>query len=146
MESAEINFFWEGITTPDFYDEVKIRRWLFLIADQYDKSIKTLNYIFSSDDYVLEINKTYLQHDYYTDIITFPYQEGEFLESDIFISIDRIVDNASTLKIPVQDEFIRVISHGLLHLCGLKDKSEQEQKEMRKAENEAIAIYKNSQA
>lgn len=125
---------------PDFFEEEKVRHWLFNTAAQFGKSIKTINYIFCSDKYLLQINKEYLQHDYYTDIITFPYQEGDIIESDIFVSVDRIKDNASTIGTPFNQEFHRVIIHGLLHLCGIKDKTEEDAKKMRNAEEKALTV------
>lgn len=139
--SEQINFFSEDISLPDFFNEEKIRHWLIGLVNSYKKEIENINYIFCSDDYLLQINKEYLNHDYYTDIITFPYQEGNIIESDIFISLDRIKDNASTLSQDYMSELLRVIAHGILHLCGLKDKTDQEAKMMREAEEAALAKY-----
>ena len=102
-----------------------------------------LNYVFCSDEYLLQINKDHLQHDYYTDIITFNNStEPTKLESDIFISIDRVKDNALSLKTPFEDELHRVIFHGILHLCGHGDKSKKEREEMRALEDKCIAQLK----
>jgi rRNA maturation RNase YbeY len=136
-----INFYYEGITKPDFLDEEKVLNWIIEIVKNYQKEIKTVTYIFCSDDYILKINQDYLNHDTYTDIITFPYQQGELIESDIFISLDRVKENASLLKQDYKNELLRVIIHGILHLCGLKDKSEIDSKAMRKAEEEAIQKF-----
>jgi len=122
-------------------DEAKYRRWLLEIAANVSTTIVGLSYIFCSDEYLRVINNQYLQHDYYTDIITFPYQQGSQVESDIFISVDRVSDNASTLGVDEHEELLRVISHGLLHLCGYGDKSEEEAKIMRAKENECIALW-----
>lgn len=134
-----INFFEEDTTMPDFFKEEKVRHWLLRIARTYGKEIKNINYIFCSDEYLLQINKEYLDHDYYTDIVTFPYQEGDYIESDIFISIDRVKDNSTQLNTEYNNEFHRVVAHGLLHLCGLGDKTSKEQQEMRQAEDLAIS-------
>ena len=122
-------------------DEQKLMDWLQSLATTHEKTINQLSYIFCSDDYLLEINRTYLNHDYYTDIITFPYKQGKFIESDVFISIDRIQENAQSYKVPFDQELLRVIAHGLLHLMGFKDKSDDEKEEMRAKENWAIEKF-----
>lgn len=102
-----------------------------------------VNYIFTDDESVLRINRDFLHHDYYTDIITFNNSaEPTKLESDIFISIDRVKDNALSLKTPFEDELHRVIFHGILHLCGHGDKSKKEREEMRALEDKCIAQLK----
>lgn len=108
--------------------------WLRLIAQEEKKSIEALQYIFCSDDYLLNINKEYLNHDNYTDIITFPYATQP-IRSDIFISIDRVKENADTFKTSFENELNRVMAHGLLHLCGYKDKTKDEKTTMRSKEN-----------
>jgi probable rRNA maturation factor len=140
---ADINFFSEDIAIPDFIKEDSLSKNLISIADSYDSTIESLSYIFCSDEYLLRINQEHLDHDYYTDIITFPYQQGKIIEGDIFISLDRVKDNAKELNIDFQFEMYRVISHGLLHLIGFKDKTDEESLEMRKAEDEAISILKH---
>jgi rRNA maturation RNase YbeY len=107
-----------------------------------DKRLFTLNYIFCSDDYLLEINKTHLQHNYYTDIITFDLSvaPGEII-GEIYISTDRVRDNAVSLGVSIKDELHRVIFHGALHLCGYKDKSPKHLKEMRAAEDLYLSLY-----
>lgn len=100
-----------------------------------NKPYKTINYIFCSDDYLLEINRTALNHDYYTDIITFPLHEKEMpIEAEIYISIDRVKENAIGFNIPFNKELARVIAHGTLHLCGYKDKTKKEVEQMREKE------------
>jgi rRNA maturation RNase YbeY len=89
---------------------------------------------------LLEINKEFLNHDYYTDIITFDYSEADVVSGDLFISIDRIKDNAKTLKTPYQEELHRVIIHGILHLLGNKDKTESESENMRRLENDCLSV------
>ena len=125
---------------PDFFDQEKVRHWLLKLILSFDKDLENINYIFCSDDYLLEINKTYLNHDYYTDIITFPYRQDDVVESDIFISLDRVLENSTELNVSFEDELHRVIVHGVLHLCGLKDKSDEEASRMRKAEDEALKL------
>ena len=119
-------------------DEAQLTRWIETLAK--DKKISQITYIFCTDAYLLDINKEYLNHDDYTDIITFPYKQGKEIESDIFISIDRIKENAVEFKSTFEKELIRVMAHGLLHLLGLKDKTEEERREMR--EHEELAIEK----
>lgn len=114
--------------------------WLEKICKHYGLEPECINYIFSDDEYLLNINKEYLQHDYYTDIITFPISKDP-LCVDIFISIERVKDNAQTLDILVDQELKRVMAHGLIHIAGYKDKTEDESKEMRKQEELAIALF-----
>ena len=122
----------------------KTSPWLIEIADNYGFKIENINYIFCSGEYLLDITKTYLEHDYYTDIITFDNSEEHgYIESDIFISIDRVNDNEEQLNVPRGTEILRVMAHGLLHLCGLKDKSESEANKMRQAEEASISLWQN---
>mgnify|MGYP001276646746 CR=1 FL=1 len=124
-KKSNISFFTEGDIEHPFTSEIQqYADWLSNVASTERKSIISLTYIFCSDEYLLGINQTYLQHDYYTDIITFPYQEGDNLESDLFISLERVADNASTYGENFMDELRRVMVHGLLHLIGYGDKSE----------------------
>jgi probable rRNA maturation factor len=139
---SEINFCEEDVAIPEFIDEVILAKKLIEIANSYGATIETLTYIFCSDEFLLEINKEHLNHDYYTDIITFPYQQGKVIESDIFISVDRVRDNAREFEIEESLEFYRVIAHGLLHLIGFSDKTEDDTAKMRAAEDQAIALMK----
>jgi len=104
--------------------------------------LSSLTYIFCSDDYLLEINQGFLQHDFYTDIITFDYSTKTEVESEIYISIDRVNENASVLNVSLEQELHRVMVHGVLHLCGLKDKTKAQQAEMRAAEDKQISLLK----
>ncbi|MEE9438030.1 MAG: rRNA maturation RNase YbeY [Saprospiraceae bacterium] len=122
-------------------DNQKLEKWLIDIAIAENKEILNINYIFCSDEYLLNINKEYLDHDFYTDIITFPYKEGKQIESDIFISIDRVIENAKTYKTAIEHELLRVIAHGLLHLLGYGDKSEEESLKMSAMEEQCIAKF-----
>jgi rRNA maturation RNase YbeY len=116
-----------------------------VIRDLFRKEktqLEQLQYIFCSDEYLLEINKQHLNHNYYTDIITFDLSETpEAVTGEIYISIDRVKDNAQTYKVPVKHELLRVIFHGALHLCGYKDKTEKDQAVMRKAEDKYLQYY-----
>ena len=122
-------------------EEQQLTQWLCDIAGTEEKEIKQVTYIFCDDEYLLEINKQYLNHDFYTDIITFPYKQGSEIESDIFISVDRVKENASLYKVEFDRELIRVIAHGILHLMGYKDKTEEEEKVMREKEDWAIELF-----
>lgn len=120
-----------------------IRTWLNRVAKKENKKITALNYVFCSDEYLLSMNKEHLQHDTYTDIITFGYspKKSPEITGDIFISIDRVKENAKTYKTTFQNELRRVMSHGLLHLCGYKDKTSADKQTMRTKEEEALSIY-----
>jgi rRNA maturation RNase YbeY len=116
-----------------------------VIRDLFKKEktrLEQLTYIFCSDDYLLEINKQHLNHNYYTDIITFDLSETpNAVTGEIYISIDRVKENAQTYKAPFKQELLRVIFHGALHLCGYKDKTEKDQALMRKAEDKYLQYY-----
>jgi probable rRNA maturation factor len=118
--------------------------WLEKIARREGYSIEELNYIFCSDEYLYRMNVQYLNHSTYTDIITFDNGEGgKKLEGDIFISLDRVAENAATYSVSFDQELLRVLSHGLLHLCGYKDKTSTDASQMRKKENEALGLWKS---
>ena len=110
-----------------------------------NKKIGDVNYIFCDDAYLLEINQQYLQHDTYTDIITFDYCEGDVLNGDIFISVERVRENAQQYKVTFQEELVRVMAHGILHLCGYKDKKKAEAEEMRSRKNGLLNCTKKWQ-
>lgn len=137
-----IHFFSEDI---DFHlkEEAPIRNWITTIADSYNHRIEDINYVFCSDEYLLDINKTHLDHDYYTDIITFDNsEETHVLEADIFISVDRVEENSKSIGTDFSQELYRVIIHGLLHLLGFGDKTDSEKKEMREKEDSCISLLK----
>jgi rRNA maturation RNase YbeY len=115
--------------------------WLKKVAGQEGKRIGQISVIFCSDPYLLDINRKYLGHDYYTDIITFDYCEGDLLNGDLFISIDTVRDNAAFYGASFEEELHRVIVHGLLHLIGYDDHSDADTAAMRAAENRALAIF-----
>lgn len=112
------------------------------------KALSGLQYVFCSDEYLLQINKDFLQHDFYTDIITFEMGDplGSGVEGEIYISTDRVKDNATTLRISFQEELLRVVFHGALHLCGYKDKSSAQEKKMREMEDKYLSIWKKCYA
>lgn len=120
--------------------ENKVRNWIKKILKQEGKKASTISYVFCSDKYLLRINKQFLQHDFYTDIITFDYSDKLKIEGEIFISIDRVKENAKTFKQPFEMELKRTIIHGVLHLCGYTDKSPVDKKKMRLKENNALKL------
>lgn len=117
------------------------KRWLAALAAHEGFKIGEVNYIFCDDDYLLKINLAYLNHDTLTDIITFDYVEGKLLNGDIFISIERVRENSKLFSVSFEQELLRVLSHGLLHLCGYKDKSDEEAAVMRGKEDFAIQLF-----
>ncbi|PZE16691.1 rRNA maturation RNase YbeY [Putridiphycobacter roseus] len=130
----------DDVTIPDFNPEF-LRLWIQHIAENNHKTVGELSYIFCSDEYILNINKEHLNHDYYTDIITFNYNEEEVLSGDIFISVDTVATNAEEYGNGVfKDELERVIIHGVLHLIGFNDKTDEDQKEMTLKEDEALEL------
>lgn len=133
-----IQFFYENLTETVSTDYTQ---WLEEIILSEGKKMGDINYIFCDDEYLLKINQDYLQHDYYTDIITFDSVKGKTISGEIFVSLQRISDNASTLSKNYEEELRRVLAHGILHLCGYKDKSEAEEQEMRRKEDYYIARY-----
>ncbi|MCU7617538.1 rRNA maturation RNase YbeY [Chryseobacterium sp. PBS4-4] len=133
-----IQFFYENL--PETVNN-NYTSWLEEIILSEGKKLGEINYIFCDDEYLLKINQDYLQHDYYTDIITFDSVKGKTISGEIFVSLQRISDNASTLSRNYEEELRRVLAHGILHLCGYKDKSDEEEQEMRNKEDFYIEKY-----
>ena len=106
------------------------------------KTAGEISIIFCSDEYLLEMNQQYLHHDYYTDIITFDLGDGTAIEGELYISVDRVKDNAINMDVPYLDELQRVIIHGILHLCGYKDKKQADQLKMRQLEDRYLVMYR----
>lgn len=136
-----IQFFYENLPESVNTD---YKKWLEDLILSEGKKLGEINYIFCDDEYLLKINQDYLQHDYYTDIITFDYVKGKTISAEIFVSLQRISDNASTLSRDYEEEVRRVLAHGILHLAGYKDKTEEEEKEMRKMEDLYLTKYRDS--
>jgi probable rRNA maturation factor len=136
-----INFFTEEL---DFSlgNQEEIRLWIESLCSGYDADIQMINYVFCSDDYLLDINKEHLNHDYYTDIITFDMRDakGQPIEADIFVSIDRVKDNAKEEGVGFPVELHRVLIHGLLHLIGYSDKTKREAAQMRAQEEKCLSL------
>ncbi len=121
-------------------DRLKLKSWIKSVISGYGKKLGDVTYIFCSDDYLLSINRQYLQHDYYTDIITFDYVEDDIISGDLFISFDTVKSNSELFGTTFTDELHRVMIHGVLHLLGLKDKAPEDEEKMRNAENEALFL------
>lgn len=124
----------------EFKGKLSNNKWLRLVASSEIRKVGDINIIFCSDNYILDVNMKYLQHDYFTDIITFDYCEGEVLSGDLFISIDSVRENAEFYKTGFQDELNRVIVHGILHLIGYDDHSKEEIKVMRSKEDYYLSL------
>lgn len=120
-----------------------VSAWIKKVAELHGKKVGDLSYLFCSDDHILEVNKEYLQHDYYTDIITFDYTEGDVISGDMEISVETIATNAEKFNTSFESEFFRVVIHGVLHLCGINDKGPGEREIMEKHEDEALEVAKD---
>ena len=134
-----VSYFAEDVKTP----AIKKREttdWILRVASGYGKKCGDIAYIFCSDEKILEVNKAYLQHDYYTDVITFDYTEGDKISGDIFISVDTVRSNAEQFGTDYDEELHRIIIHGVLHLCGINDKGPGEREMMTRHENEALKL------
>jgi probable rRNA maturation factor len=130
-----------GVKIPGFISKTTLKQNLKTLAHSEGKTLKDISVVFTDDDYLLEVNKQYLNHDYYTDVITFDYSVFPEVSGDIMISLDRVKDNAETLSVSFQEELNRVVYHGLLHLCGYKDKSAADEKLMRTKENYYLELF-----
>lgn len=118
--------------------------WIKNVAKSYGKETGDISYLFCNDEKILEVNRQYLEHDFYTDIITFDYSEGDRISGDIFISLDTVLSNSIQYDTNFEEELYRVIIHGVLHLCGINDKSKTESKQMKEAEERALSLRKES--
>ena len=130
-----------GIDLPQFSNEA-VSRWIEAVARTFDKSVGTLAYIFCNDEKILEVNREFLQHDYYTDIITFDYSSRRRIAGDMFISLDTVRSNAEMLGKRYEEELLRVVIHGVLHLVGINDKGVGEREIMEKHENDALDLLR----
>ena len=134
-----ISYSAEGVKFPHIKKR-ETTKWIRRVAESYGKKIGEIGYLFVNDGKILEVNNEYLGHDYYTDIITFDYTEGDTLNGDIVISLDTVSSNAQQFGRPYDEELHRVIIHGILHLCGINDKGPGEREIMEAAENKALAM------
>lgn len=128
------------------FPKAPYKNWIKTIINNEHFKTGEINYIFCDDEYLLKINQQYLKHDEFTDIITFDYREGVVLSGDIYISIIRVRENALNFGVTFQDELLRVLSHGIFHLCGYKDKTKTTALNMRNKEQEAIKLFKQTQS
>lgn len=121
----------------------EVSKWIRNVAESYDRKAGEIGYLFCDDEKILEVNREYLQHDFYTDIITFDYDEGKTINGDLVISLDTVKTNALKFGKTYEEELHRVIIHGILHLCGINDKAPGEREIMEEAENKALDMYRN---
>ena len=138
-----ITYYAEDVQLPAI-DEIRVSSWIKAVAETYGKKTGDISYIFCSDEKILEVNRQYLQHDYYTDIITFDYTERNKISGDLLISLDTVRSNSETFHTDYEEELHRTIIHGILHLCGINDKGPGEREIMEANENKALAMLKNN--
>ena len=129
----------EGVKMPDIKKRATTA-WIKAVASTYGKKVGEVGYLFVNDEKILEVNREYLSHDYYTDIITFDYSEGDTINGDLVISLDTVRTNADLFGKASEEELHRVIIHGILHLCGINDKAPGEREIMEEAENKALGM------
>ncbi|MCQ2111996.1 MAG: rRNA maturation RNase YbeY [Bacteroidaceae bacterium] len=135
-----ISYQTDGVALPQIRRR-EVTAWVKRVASTYGKKVGEIAYIFCNDDRIIEVNRQYLQHDYYTDIITFDYTTGSTISGDLFISLDTVRSNSEEQHTTYEEELHRVIIHGILHLCGINDKGPGEREIMEAAENKALADY-----
>ena len=134
-----ISYQCEGVRMPSLKRR-QTSMWIKEVSASYGKQTGDIAYMFVGDEKILEVNKQFLGHDYYTDIITFDYSEGDVISGDIIISLDTVASNATQQGCPFHDELRRVVIHGILHLCGINDKGPGEREVMEAAENRALGL------
>lgn len=134
-----IRFIADSVRMP-VLDEPTLCRWIRTVAAGYGMHCGDLTFIFCSDEHILEVNRLFLNHDYYTDVITFDYSSHPLISGDIFISLDTVRSNAESLSLPFEEELHRIIIHGVLHLTGQADKTPEARAEMTRKENAALSI------
>lgn len=139
---TEISYTTDGVEMPSF-DTQRIENWIVSVARGFGKTVGAVTYIFCNDDKILEVNRKYINHDYYTDVITFDYSRPMRISGDVFISLDTVRSNAILLGKTYDNELMRVIIHGILHLCGVNDKGPGEREIMERHEDEALALLSN---
>ena len=135
-----VNYYFED-TAFKLKAKTKIKNWLKLVAESEVYTLGNVSVIFCSDNYILDINQRFLQHDYFTDIITFDYSEGSKISGDLFISVDSVKENSIEYRTDFEDELHRVIVHGILHLIGYDDHTDEDIKIMRSKENYYLSLY-----
>lgn len=137
-----ISFDSKNVVMPDI-DIEKVSTWLEMVAESHSRRIGNLCYLFCNDDEILDVNRQFLNHDYFTDIITFDYSRKDKVSGDIFISLETVKSNSVDLKTSYNTELFRVIVHGLLHLCGINDKRPEERIVMERNEDQALELLEN---
>ena len=140
---SEISYLAQGVELPPINQTV-VNEWIAQVAQRHGRVVGDLTYIFCNDEKILEVNRQYLQHDYFTDIITFDYSSRKRISGDMFISLDTIKSNAELFERAYNEELMRVVIHGVLHLCGINDKGPGDREIMEMHENEALAILPNT--
>lgn len=140
--TAEYQWLAEGVNLPEL-DYAKLEQWIAQVAASHNRIVRCVNYIFCDDETILRVNREFLNHDYYTDIITFDSCTGSLLRGDIYLSLDTVRSNAEGLGQSYDRELMRVIIHGILHLCGINDKGPGEREIMEAAEDAALSLYFN---
>lgn len=140
MSMNSISFHNEGVNTKTPSKRL-LKAWIKEFVSNHGKKVGELAFVFCSDEKILEINQNFLQHDYYTDIITFDYSEGEVISGDIFISVERVLENAASHQVDYNTELLRVLSHGVLHLIGFQDKEEKKKIEMTRNEDLCMSLF-----
>lgn len=133
----------QNVEKPEL-DWEKVERWIVEVAQRLGRRVGALTYIFCDDERILEVNRQFLNHDYYTDIITFDNTTGRLIRGDMFISLDTVATNAESVEATYDEELMRVIIHGVLHLCGINDKGPGEREIMEVHENEALKLWREA--
>lgn len=137
---TEINYMTQGNATMPNLDRDLVQQWIVKVAEQHEQKVGCLTYVFCDDDFILQTNVEFLGHDYYTDIITFDYTNSRHIAGDMVISLDTVKSNAEGMGVSYESELMRVMIHGVLHLCGINDKGPGEREIMEQHENDALAI------
>lgn len=136
----KIEWLTDGSTKMPDIDIARLDKWIAAVAESHNRIIGPLTYIFCDDPKIIEVNRQYLNHDYFTDIITFDYSRGRMISGDMFISLDTVESNSVMVGVTYQRELLRVIIHGVLHLCGINDKGPGEREIMESFENKALTL------
>jgi rRNA maturation RNase YbeY len=136
-----IVFYAEAVKWPSFLKKRRLGNWMKDVAAGYGKQVGAVTCLFCTDEKILEVNRRFLQHDYYTDIITFDYSDSNKISGDIYISLDTVRSNSGQFGTEFSEEILRVVIHGILHLCGLDDKTVEERSAMTLAENCALELF-----
>ncbi|MDE5689302.1 MAG: rRNA maturation RNase YbeY [Duncaniella sp.] len=136
----KIEWLTDGVTPMPDIDAPLLEKWIAAVAKTHNRIVGPLTYIFCDDPKIIEVNRQFLNHDYFTDIITFDYSRGRMVSGDMFISLDTVLSNSELVGATYQRELLRVIIHGVLHLCGINDKGPGEREIMENFENQALAL------